>query len=224
MDPITLALLGVGIAKAGAGIAEGVGEARAGKKMRLSPAEQAELDDLERRKAGGALGLTERQRGGLEQRFLTEQAGATRQIEAQGIQRAAARGTGASGRELFLAEQAQASAQRDPRQKQNEAVEVLNESQAQADVARMDALNAQRREADAMRARGIAQAVSGGLAGAGEAATAGLSQMQTTKMAQIDAAARAEETASLLRRFNAPGSTTGFGFNAFAPTTARGGF
>lgn len=224
MDPFTLALIGAGVAKAGAGIAQGVGQARAGKKMQLSDAEAAELADLERRKAGGTLGLTERQRGGLEQRFLTEQAGATRQIEAQGIQQAAARGTGASGRELFLAEQAQASAQRDPRQKQNEAVEVLNQAQAQADVARMDALNAQRREADATRARGIAQAVSGGLAGLGGAAEAGLAQAQQVKMAQIDAAARAEETRSLLNRFNAPGSSTGFGFSAFAPTTARGGF
>lgn len=224
MDPFTLALIGAGVAKAGAGIAQGVGQARAGKKMQLSPAEEAELADLERRKAGGALGLTEKQRSGLEQRFLAEQAGATRQIEAQGIQQAAARGGGATGREIFLAEQAQASAQRIPRQQQNIAVAQLDQSQAEADAARMDALSAQRKQADAMRAQGIAQAVSGGLAGLGGAAEAGLAQAQQVKMAQIDAAARAEETRSLLNRFNAPGSTAGFGFNAFAPTTARGGF
>lgn len=223
MDPFTLALLGTGIAKAGAGIAQGVGTARAGKKMQLSDAEAAELADLERRRASGDLGLTERQRGALEQRFLTEQSGVTRQIEAQGIQQAAARGGGASGRELFLAEQAQAGALRGTRQQQNIAVEQLNQQQAQADAARMEALSAQRKQAEAMRAQGIAQAVTGGLAGAAEVAATGLAQAQQVKMQQIDAAARAEETQSLINRYNAPGSTGGYGFGAFSGAQ-RGGF
>ena len=79
MDPLTLMLIGTGVAKAGAGIAEGVGTARAAKKMMLTPAQQRELDDLTKRQRSGELGLTEQQRGGIEQRFLAEQGGAQRE-------------------------------------------------------------------------------------------------------------------------------------------------
>jgi hypothetical protein len=56
MDPITMMLIGAGVAKAGAGIAEGVGTARAGKKMMLNEREQRELDDLEQRRRAGSSG------------------------------------------------------------------------------------------------------------------------------------------------------------------------
>lgn len=222
MDPITLALLGAGIAKAGSGIAQGVGTARAGKKMQLNEAEQAELKRLQDRQKAGNLGLTERQRGALEQQFLSEQAGAQRQLEATGLQQAAARGLGGaiSGREVFLGEQAQAGAQIGARQARNVQVEQLNAQQAAMDAARIDALRAQQREAEAMRAQGIAQAVSGGLAGAGGVAETGLAQMQQVKLAEVEAQARMEPDESLLLRYNAPGGTgyTFGGFSSTAPT------
>ena len=108
MDPFTLLAGGAAIAKAGAGVAQGVGTARAAKKMMLTDAEKRELADLEARQRQGELGLTEQQRGGLEARFLQEQAGATRELQTQGLQQAAARGGGVSGRELFLQDQARA--------------------------------------------------------------------------------------------------------------------
>ena len=74
----TALLIGAGAAKAAAGIAQGVGTARAAKKMMLSDAEQAQLADLEARQRRGELGLSEEQRGALEARFLQEQAGAAR--------------------------------------------------------------------------------------------------------------------------------------------------
>jgi hypothetical protein len=213
MDPLTLMAIG-GVAKAGAGIAQGVGTARAAKKLMLTPAQQRELDDLTKRQRSGELGLTEQQRGGIEQRFLAEQSGAQRELQAQGLQEAAARGAsgGYSGRDLFLREQAGATAALGMRQQQNTAVNELDAAQADADRARIDAMQTQQRNAEAMRAQGIAQAVSGGLAGSGEVATGAASMMQQTKLAEIDAAARAESAASLLNRYKAP-AATGYSFN-----------
>ena len=91
MDPITLAaLIGAGTQVAG-GIATGIGKARAGKKMMLTPAQEKELEELQKRQQTGELGLTERQRGAMTQRFLAEQAGAQRELEAAALQQAAAR-------------------------------------------------------------------------------------------------------------------------------------
>ena len=223
MDPITMMLIGAGVAKAGAGIAEGVGTARAGKKMMLTPAQQAELDDLERRQKQGELGLSERQRGGIEQRFLTEQSGVQRQLQAEGLQQAAARGLsgGVSGREMFLAEQARGGTLGALRQQQNVALEQANQVAAQQELARMDAFRAQQRQAEAMRAQGIAQAVSGGLLGAGDAASAAGAQLQQVQIAEIEAAAKAESTDSLLNRLGAPQEDEDDMLFDFQPRSAR---
>lgn len=223
MDPITMMLIGAGVAKAGAGIAEGVGTARAGKKMMLTPAQQAELDDLERRQKQGELGLSERQRGGIEQRFLTEQAGVQRQLQAEGLQQAAARGLsgGVSGREMFLAEQARGGTLGALRQQQNVALEQANQVAAQQELARMDAFRAQQRQAEAMRAQGIAQAVSGGLLGAGDAASAAGAQRQQVQIAEIEAAAKAESTDSLLNRLGSPQEDEDDMLFDFQPRSAR---
>ena len=105
MEPVTMALIAAGISLA-AGTGKGIGQARAAKKMMLTDSEQKERDELERRKRRGELGLTERERGSLEQRFLAEQAGAQREMEAASLQQAAARGLSGSvsGREVFLQE------------------------------------------------------------------------------------------------------------------------
>jgi hypothetical protein len=212
-------------AKAAAGIAQGVGTARAAKKMMLTEAEQRELEALERRQRTGDLGLTERERGALEGRFLAEQAGAQRELEAGALQQAAARGlSGAvSGRELFLQEQAQAQAAQGLRQQQNVALMEADRAEADAERARIDAMRAQQKAAEAQRAQGIAQAVSGGLAGAGEVAAQSAAMQQQTKLAEIEAAAKAEETESLKRRLNpTPGGVTGGGI--VPPASPIGGF
>lgn len=203
-----------GAAKAAGGIAQGVGTARAAKKLMLTEAEQKELADLEARQRTGELGLTEQERGRLEQQFLAEQAGAQRELEATALQQAAARGLSGSvsGREIFLQEQAQAGAERGMRQQQNVALIEADRAEREAEKARIDAMRAQQKAAEAQRAQGIAQAVSLGLAGAGDVAMQGAAMMQQTKMAELEAAARAEADRSLLNRLTSqPGAVTGGG-------------
>jgi hypothetical protein len=216
-------MLGSAALKAGAGIAQGVGTARAGKKLMLSDAEQKELAELEKRQRTGELGLTESERGRLEQQFLAEQAGAQRELEATALQQAAARGlSGAvSGREIFLQEQAQAGAERGMRQQQNVALIEADRAEREAERARIDAMRAQQKAAEAQRAQGIAQAVTGGLAGAADVAMQQAAMMQQAKQAEIDAAARAEDRKSLLLRLQVQPGVTGGGI---VPPAAVGGF
>ena len=221
----TLGAIMVGSAalKAGAGVAQGIGTVRAGKKLMLSEAEQKELAELEKRQRTGELGLTESERGRLEQQFLAEQAGAQRELEATALQQAAARGlSGAvSGREIFLQEQAQAGAERGMRQQQNVALIEADRAEREAERARIDAMRAQQKAAEAQRAQGIAQAVTGGLAGAADVAMQQAAMMQQAKQAEIDAAARAEESKSLLLRLQLQQGVTGGGI---VPPAAVGGF
>lgn len=207
----TALLIGAGAAKAAAGIAQGVGTARAAKKMMLSDAEQAQLADLEARQRRGELGLSEEQRGALEARFLQEQAGATRELQAQGLQQAAARGGGVSGRELFLQEQARAGAQTGMRVQQGQVLAQAEREAAAAEAARIEAMRNQQRLAEAQRAQGIAQAVTGGLAGAADVGLQA-AQMQEQR-AQAAAQLRAQQFAAdeAIRRLQASGGVTGGG-------------
>jgi len=198
--PILTAALIAGGAAAASGIAKGVGEARAAKKMRLTDAEARELEELERRKAAGQLGLDERQRGSIEQQFLAEQAGASRELEAAALQQAAARGLSGSvsGREVFLQEQAEAGAKMAMRQQQNIAVQQASQAEAQAEQARIDAMTMQQKQADAMRAQGIASAVSGGLAGV----ATGAQMYAPIEKATIEAAAKQKTVEELFNELN----------------------
>ena len=112
MDPLTLALIAAtGVAKAGAGIAQGVGTARAAKGMMLTPEQEEELAAIER-----GDGLSDRRRGALEARFLQQQAGAQRQLEAAGLQQNVvleqARAEGLAKADAMRLQQQQAEAQR----------------------------------------------------------------------------------------------------------------
>lgn len=214
-------MLGIGAAlaigaglKAAGGIASGIGTARAGKKMELTEAEKKELAALEKRQKAGELGLTERERGAIEARFAASQAGAQRALEAQGLQAATARGaSGAvSGRELFLSELAREQAARGMAQEQNIAVEEANRAEREAERARIDAMRAQQKQAEATRSQGIAQAVSLGLAGAGEGATQYGVMQQEAKMREIEANARARQTQDLLRQYQTQPSRYSFNF------------
>lgn len=199
---LTALAIGAGALTAGSGIAQGIGTARAGKKMRLTEAEQKELDELEKRKARGELGLTEMDRGALRQQFLASQAGAQRELESMGIQQQAARGPAVSGRDVFLREMAQASAKGDLVQQQNIAIQEREQAEALREEARIDALTAKQQQAEAMRAQGIAQAVSGGLAGAGQVAQMGF-QYQSD-LAMQEAALKGMSDEELLRRLDQP--------------------
>jgi len=198
MDPLTLALIAGGAAKAGAGIAQGVGQYRAAKALELTPEQEEELAALER--TGG---LTDRTRGALEARFLASQAGAQRQLEAAGLQQAAARGLagGVSGREVFLQEMAEQQAGRQLRQEQN----VLLEQARLEGQKRAEALQQQQQQAEAQKRAAIAQAVSLGLAGTGEAVSQAAAGQQQVQLAEAQAAQ--QTTADLLKQLQAAETT-----------------
>jgi len=214
-DPLTLAI-SAGTAAAAGGVAQGIGTAQAGKAMRLTEDEQRELDELLERRRRGELGLTERERGVMEQRFLAEQAGAQRELEAQALQQAAARGLagGVSGREVFLAEQAEAQAERQIRQQQNVLMQQADEAERAREQARIDSQIAQQKAAEAQRRAGIAQAVSLGLAGGAEAAQASATILQQRQMQEAEAEARGQQLDALIRLQGGAGGAPGFGMGA----------
>lgn len=223
----TALLIGAGALKAGAGIASGIGTARAAKKMMLTDAEKAQLAELERRQAEGKLGLSESQRATMEQRFLAEQAGAQRELEAAALQQASARGLGGavSGREVFLQEQAQASAERGMRQQQNVLLQQAEAEAAAAEKARIDAMRLQQKTAEAQRAQGIAQAVSLGLAGAGDVGMQTAMMRHQTELANIEAGASTTSTQDLSAQASSTGGVDeGFGTTSGRQRRRMGGF
>ena len=201
MDPLTLALIATGAAKAGAGIAQGVGTARAAKGMMLTPEQEEELAAIER-----GDGLSDRRRGALETRFLQQQAGAQRQLEAAGLQQAAARGLsgGVSGRDVFLQEVAEAESARQIRQQQNV---VLEQARAEG-LAKADAMRLQQQQAEAQRRAGITQAVSLGLSGAADVAGQAIAGQQ--QLAMAEAQAGLQDTEALLNQLEDTAATQGF--------------
>ena len=201
MDPLTLALIATGVAKAGAGIAQGVGTARAAKGMMLTPEQEEELAAIER-----GDGLSDRRRGALETRFLQQQAGAQRQLEAAGLQQAAARGLsgGVSGRDVFLQEVAEAESARQIRQQQNV---VLEQARAEG-LAKADAMRLQQQQAEAQRIAGITQAVSLGLTGAADVASTAIAGQQ--QLAMAEAQAGLQDTDALLNQLEDTAATQGF--------------
>jgi hypothetical protein len=201
MDPLTLALIATGVAKAGAGIAQGVGTARAAKGMMLTPEQEEELAAIER-----GDGLSDRRRGALEARFLQQQAGAQRQLEAAGLQQAAARGLsgGVSGRDVFLQEVAEAESARQIRQQQNV---VLEQARAEG-LAKADAMRLQQQQAEAQRRAGITQAVSLGLTGAADVASTAIAGQQ--QLAMAEAQAGLQDTDALLNQLEDTAATQGF--------------
>jgi hypothetical protein len=201
MDPLTLALIATGVAKAGAGIAQGVGTARAAKGMMLTPEQEEELAAIER-----GDGLSDRRRGALEARFLQQQAGAQRQLEAAGLQQAAARGLsgGVSGRDVFLQEVAEAESARQIRQQQNV---VLEQARAEG-LAKADAMRLQQQQAEAQRRAGITQAVSLGLSGAADVAGQAIAGQQ--QLAMAEAQAGLQDTEALLNQLEDTAATQGF--------------
>jgi len=189
MDPITAALITAGSLKVAGGIASGVGQARAAKKMMLTPAEERQLRELEKLQQTGQLGLAERERGLLEQQFLTEQAGAQRELEAAALQQAAARGLGGatSGREIFLQEQAEVQAEKELRQQQNLQVAEMDRAQAAAQKAQIEAMRTQQKAAEAQRAQGIANAFSLGFGAGGDTAAQYAQMANEAEIARIKA-------------------------------------
>ena len=195
------AAIAAGAAKVGSNIAQGIGTARAAKKA-FTDKEQEELAELERRRKSGDLGLTGQQLQAIEQRALAARAGAARQREAQQLQTTAQEGLGGpvSGRDIFLREQAAAAAELGDRQQQNLAIQQAEADAEAINVARMRDLQQQEENVAVARVEGFTQAIGGGIAGAGEAASAGMSASADMKMREAALGAQPDE--ALLNQYN----------------------
>lgn len=212
MPALTTALIVAGATAAGAGIAKGVGEARAARKL-FTEEQERELEELERRKRQDALGLTEREEGALRARFDAARSGTERQLQAAALQAAAARGA-VSGRDVFLREQARQAAARQQTQQENLAVMEADAAKAAAEEARVDLLRQQQSAAQAARVQGITNAISGGLLGVSDVAGAVAGQQFQVDLAQ--AQVPKIDTETLFRQYSLP--ETGYDYGGLVPS------
>lgn len=212
MPALTTALIVAGATAAGAGIAKGVGEARAARKL-FTEEQERELEELERRKRQDALGLTEREEGALRARFDAARSGTERQLQAAALQAAAARGA-VSGRDVFLREQARQAAARQQTQQENLAVMEADAAKAAAEEARVDLLRQQESAAQAARVQGITNAISGGLLGVSDVAGAVAGQQFQVDLAQ--AQVPKIDTETLFRQYSLP--ETGYDYGGLVPS------
>ncbi len=187
MSLLTLGLIAAGAAKAGAGIAQGVGTARAAKAMQLTPQQQRELDELRKRQRQGNLGLTQSEEARLRRQAEGAQMGVTRDLEAMTLQQAAAQqagGRAVSGRDIFLQEQAEQQTLRGMQQAEEESIRQANQVERDAERAQIAALEGQAAQAEAQRRQGIAQAVSLGLAGGADVGMQAIGMAHQSKMVE----------------------------------------
>ena len=186
-DPITLGLLGLGVARAGAGIAQGVGQARAARALELTDSQRAELRELQRRRRAGELGLTASEEAELRRQFEQQQMGAARQLEGMTLQQQAQQqglGRAVTGRDIFLQEQAEQQTIRGLEQQEQVEVNRAQEVARQEELATIQALETQRRNADAALRAARANIVAGALGGAADVGSQALSMAQQAKMAE----------------------------------------
>lgn len=211
MDPITAAALISGGVSVAQGIAGGISRAASAKALRLTEEEEREKRRLERAIRAGE-GLSARERGSMEARFLAEQAGAQRELEAAALQQAAARGAAGavSGRDIFLQEQAQAQAETQMRQAQNIAVMEADRQALAEKRAQLDALRAQERQAEVARREGLATTATLGLLGAGAGTAAALAATGEAKEAAEAAEAVAAKTNDLATDYSKSQYSGGF--------------
>jgi len=215
MDPITLGLIAAGTASALGGITQGIGSARAAKAMRLTPQQQRELDALRRRQAKGQLGLTGAEEAAIRRQGEAAQQSISRELEGQALQQmAAAPGSAVSGRDIFLREQAEQQALRTVQQQQQAAILQADLAERQEERARIAALEGQAQQAEAQLQAARMQALSLGLAGAGQVAQTAVQMKHQTALqeAQIP-----QQTDTDLIRLYAP-QPSGFTFGGLVPS------
>ena len=161
MQSLGTSALPLGMAlQAGAGLASGIGNIAAARAMRLSSDEKRELEELRQRRQAGQLGLTEAQEGRLEQQFATRRGGMLRQQQATALQQAA-QGGPVSGRDVFLREQAQQAGQAELLQQENMLRAQADAAAAQEQEARLQSLEAQKKQAKAAMGQAIAGTIAG---------------------------------------------------------------
>ena len=185
----------LGIASAGLGAAKGVGGAIAAKKS-FSPEMEERMRELELLRESGQLGLSEADRQGLESSLATQRGAGLRQ--AQTISEQQRQAAGGSGRELFLAEVAQADAEQQARVAGAEIIAAQETAAQQAQQNELAALQNQQAQAKAA----AISALTGGIVEGGQAAVGVALQNQAQEEAleierlKADAQIRAAAAAS----------------------------
>jgi len=213
IDPISLGLLGAGIARAGVGIAQGIGQARAAQALRLTPGQEEELKRLQERQRAGELGLTEAEKTALRKAGEGQQLAISREMEAQQLQQMAAQPQAVSGRDIFLREQAAQTAMRTAAQQQEAAIMEANIAEREQELARIAALEGQRMTAEAQERAARAEAVSLGLAGAADVGMTALQMAHQTKMQEAQIPKQSDT--DLLRLYRP--QPTGYTFGGLVP-------
>ena len=205
-------LIALGALQAGSGIAQGIGQRRAAKAAELTSSQRAELARLQRRQRAGELGLTGREEAALRRRFLASQQGVTRELEAMQLTQQAAQqagGRAVSGRDIFLAEQAEQQTLRGIQQQQQAAILEADRAAAEEERARIQALEAQKLGAEqALRAANTA-IVSLGLGGAAQVGGQALQMAHQAKLAEAQVPKLSD--ADLLNMYPAPTTDRRFG-------------
>jgi len=165
----TLLIGGAIAAAAGAGAKAG-GRVKAAKKMGLNYEEEQELEELQRLRKAGELGLTDAQEQRLDQQLLTQRGGLMRQQQATALQQAAQQGPSVSGRDIFLREQlAQGERQKMVRE-ENVRRAQAEASAEQQQMARAAFLRQQEIASATARAQAIGDLIGDPLAVGGQAA------------------------------------------------------
>ena len=175
---------------AGLGVAKGVGGAIAAKKS-FSPEMEERMRELELLRESGQMGMSEADRQGLEASLMTQRSAGLRQAQTIGEQQRQA--AGGSGRELFLAEVAQADAEQQARVAGAEIIGAQETAAQQAQQQELAALTSQQAQAKAA----AISALTGGVVEGGQAAVGIAAQQQAQQQAlemqrlQADAQIRA---------------------------------
>tara|TARA_R110002012_G_scaffold308188_1_gene514265 strand:+ start:521 stop:1186 length:666 start_codon:yes stop_codon:yes gene_type:complete len=211
-------LIGAGVAKVGSAIAQGVGNRRAAKAMRLTPAQEAELARLKARQARGELGLTSGEEGKIRRQFDAAQDAATRDLQNMQLQQQAAQPQAVSGRQIFLQAQAEQEALRlGARQ---EGIAVLEASQAERanEQRRIAELEGQATAAEAALKAANASFVTGSFDAAADIGMQGATMAFQSEMQK--AAVPKQSTQSVYLRYQPtpPAGEFSFGDN-FVPLT-----
>jgi hypothetical protein len=165
----TTLLIGGAIASATAAGAKAGGRRAAAKRAGLSPEEQKELEELQKLRETGQLGLTDAQQQRLDQSLLTQRGGMMRQQQATALQQAAQAGP-VSGRDVFLRQQTQQAGQQQMVREENALRQQADAAASDQQRARQAFLRQQQIASDVAKAQATADMFSDPLSVLGDAA------------------------------------------------------
>jgi hypothetical protein len=154
----------LGLASAGLGVAQGIGDAVAAKRS-FSQEDERRRRELAMLRREGELGLSEAERAGIEGELTSARGAGLRQAEVLGSQARQQAGESGSGRDLFLAELAASEAQQ---QSRAEGAKILAQANMEAQARQTQELAALEQRKAAAKA-GVVSALTGGIVGGAQA-------------------------------------------------------